>query len=131
MRCFCGTSAALVNVIQDNVDEKVRWIIDTCSFDSKATKILSEAVPTIELAKVDVVDFKGCDVLESEQRHGCVERKLFVPCDQASFVVWSQSQTWNFGECRVQVPQILLEQCFLLLSLGYTVRSNTQARPKG
>lgn len=127
MRCFRGSSAALVNVIQDNVDKKIRRIVHTCTLDSKATKIFSEPVPTIELAKVDIIYLKGCDVLEGEQGNGCIERELFIPRNQTSLVVWSQSQTWDFGECRVQVSQILLEQSFLLLSLGYAVRSNTQA----
>lgn len=89
MGCLRGSSAALVNVVQDNVDDKVRRIIDTCSLDRKTAKVFGESVPPIELSKVDVIDFEGCYVLEGKQRHSGVERELFVSRDQASFVIWS------------------------------------------
>lgn len=89
MGCFCGSSAALVNVVQDNVDKKVCRIINTGSLDSEATKVLSKSVPSVELAKVDVVDLERCNVLEGEQGHSSVERELLVPRYQASLVVWS------------------------------------------
>lgn len=66
MRCFGGSSAALINVVEDNVDEKVRGIIDACSLDRKTAKILSKSVPSIELSKVDIVDLESCHILEGE-----------------------------------------------------------------
>jgi hypothetical protein len=66
MRCFCGSSAALVNIIKHNVDDKIRRIINTCSLDGKAAEVLSKPVPAIELPEIHVVDLECSDVLEGE-----------------------------------------------------------------
>jgi hypothetical protein len=66
MRCLRGSPAALVDVVKHNVDDKIRRIINTCSLDGKAAKVLSKPVPTIELPEINVVDFQCSDVLEGE-----------------------------------------------------------------
>ena len=130
MRCFRRSPATLVNVVQDNINEQVRRVIDTCPLDSKAAQVLGKSVPAVELTKVDIVNLERSDVLEGEQRHSRIERKLFVARYQAGLMVWSQSQARDLSECGVQISQILLKQCLLLLGLGCTVGSNAQARPK-
>jgi hypothetical protein len=124
MRCLCGSSAALVNIIKHNVDDKIRRIINTCSLDGKAAEVLSKPVPAIELPEIHVVDLECSDVLEGEQGHSSIEWELLVPRNQTSFVIRSKAQAWNLGERRIQIPQIFLQQSLLLLSLGYAVGSN-------
>lgn len=101
MGCFGGSSAALVNVVQDNVDKKVRRIIYTSSLHGQAAKVLSQSIPTIKLAEIYVINFEGSDILEGEQRHGRIERELLVTCNQTGFVIWGQAQAWDLGESRV------------------------------
>ena len=89
MRCLCGSSATLVDVIKHNVDDKIRRVINTCSLDGKAAEVLSKPVPAIELAEVNVVDLQRCNVLEGEQRHSGVERKFLISRDETSLVIGS------------------------------------------
>lgn len=130
MRRFGGSSAALVYVVQDNIDEEVRRIVDTSTLDSQAAKVLSESVPSVKLAEIHIIDLKRGNIFECEQRNGCVERKLLISCNQTSFVVRSQAQARNLGESRIQVSQVFLQQSLLLLSFGCAVRANTQSRPE-
>lgn len=64
--CFGGTSATLVNIIQNDIDQQVSRIFNTCSLNSQTAKVLGQTVPAIELSKVYVVNLKCCDILKSE-----------------------------------------------------------------
>ena len=66
MRCLRGSSATFVDIIKHNVDDKIRGVVNTCSFDGKAAEILSKPVPTIELPEIHVIDLECSDVLEGE-----------------------------------------------------------------
>lgn len=81
MGSFGRSSASLVYVVQYNIDEKVCRIIDTSALDGEAAKVLGEAVPSVKLAEIDIVDLESRNVLEREQGHGRVEWELLVSCD--------------------------------------------------
>jgi hypothetical protein len=125
-RRFGRTAASLVHVIQHDVDQKVCRIVDTSSLDCKAAQVVRETVPSIELAEVDIVNLESRDIFESMQRYCTVERELLKSGNEASFVVWRESETRNLRERRVQVFNVLLKQSFLLFLLGVTDRGQAK-----
>jgi hypothetical protein len=128
--CLGRTSATLVNIIQHNVDEKVSGVVNTCSLHSQAAKILGQAVPSIELPKVDVVYLERRDILEGEQGDRSIEWKLFISRNQTGLVVRREPQARDFGKGRIQISQVFLELGLLLLCFCFTGGSDTQSRPK-
>jgi hypothetical protein len=118
---LCRPSTTLVHVVQDDVDKEVSWIVNTCSFDSKAAEVIGQAVPAIKLPKVYIVNLKRSDILESEQGDGSIKREFFIAGNKTGFVVRRQPQARNFGKGRVQISQVFLELSFLFLCPCFTV----------
>jgi hypothetical protein len=60
--------------------------------------MIRNTIPSVELSKVHIADLKSRQVLEGEERHGRVERELFITSYQRSTVVWCEFQARHFGE---------------------------------
>jgi hypothetical protein len=126
---FGRPSAALVHVVQDNVDQEVSWIINTCTLHSKAAQIFGQAIPAIELTEVNIVNLKSSHIFESKERHSRVKRELLVAGNETSLVVGGEPQTRNLGKGRVEISQIFLELCLLPFCFGRAVGAYAERRP--
>jgi hypothetical protein len=80
--------------------------------------LISEAIPSIKLSKVDVTDFQSGQVLESEEGYCGVERKFLVATDQWSPMIGCKLQTRHFGEGRVEILEFVLLCRLVLVRFG-------------
>jgi hypothetical protein len=95
---FRGAPPSLVGVIKHDIDEDVRWIVNSCALHYQRPQLLSKSIPTKELPEVDITDFQSTYVLERVERNCGVERELLIAFYKSCPSIWCKSKTWDFGE---------------------------------
>jgi len=73
---------SLVHVVEHDIDQEIREVVNTASLDSQATQLLGQTIPSIHLSKVQIRDLESADVLESKKWYSSIKWKLLVAGDQ-------------------------------------------------